>query len=72
MVEALKPTEQPPKGSRARLAGPTQAGWHIVSLWGSREDFEAFVRDRLTPALQRAGRPLPDFQFRPMERAKLY
>jgi len=38
-----------------------------VSLWDSREAFEAFVQDRLTAALEKAGRPMPPLEFWPVE-----
>jgi hypothetical protein len=67
IVEALNLEGDPPAGARARLAGPTETGWRIVSLWDSRESFDAFLHDRLTPALERAGRPVPRFEFWPIE-----
>lgn len=67
MMEALNLAADPPQGARVRLAGPTETGWRIVSLWDSREPFDAFLRDRLTPALERAGRPIPEFEFWPIE-----
>ena len=36
MMEALNLEGDPPAGARARLAGPTETGWRIVSLWDSR------------------------------------
>lgn len=67
MMEALNLAADPPQGARVRLAGPTETGWRIVSLWDSRESFDAFLRDRLTPALERAGRSIPEFEFWPIE-----
>ena len=63
MLEAANVANDPPAGARLRLAGPTGSGWRVMSLWDSREAFDAFLRDRLTPALQRAGRPVPEFEF---------
>jgi hypothetical protein len=67
MMEALNLDGNPPAGVRVRLAGPTETGWRIVGLWDSRESFDAFLRDRLTPALQAAGRQVPEFEFWPIE-----
>jgi hypothetical protein len=67
IVKALNLEGDPPPGARARFAGPTDDGWQIISLWDSRESFDTFVRDRLTPALQATGRPAPDFEFWPIE-----
>jgi hypothetical protein len=33
----------------------------------SRESFNAFLTERLTPALERAGRPVPEFEVWPIE-----
>jgi hypothetical protein len=67
MMKALNLEGDPPAGARVRLAGPTETGWRIVSLWDSEDAFEAFRRERLAPALEQAGRPVPEFQFWPIE-----
>lgn len=67
MMKALNLEGDPPAGARVRLAGPTATGWRIVSLWDSEDAFEAFRRERLVPALEQAGRPVPEFQFWPIE-----
>jgi len=67
VMEALNLKGDPPAGARARMAGPTETGWRIASLWDSRESFDAFLHDRLTPALERAGRPVPKLEFWPIE-----
>ena len=69
MVQALGLTQSPPQGIRIRLAGPMDGGWRIVSLWESRDLFQGFVEDRLKPALDAAGRPLPQFSFWNIETA---
>ena len=58
----------PPEGMRARFVGPTETGWRIVSLWDNRQAFDAFLRDRLVPALAVTGRPLPQLEFWSVER----
>ena len=63
MVKRLGIGSNPPKGSLLRVAGPTPAGWRVVSLWESQEAFDGFRRDRLEPALKEAGRPVPEFQI---------
>ena len=67
MVQALNLEADPPAGARGRFAGPTETGWRIVSLWDSRASFDAYVRDRLAPGLERAGIPKPQFEFWPIE-----
>jgi hypothetical protein len=64
---ALDLVNNPPPGGRVRIAGPSDAGWRVISVWDSREEFEAFARDRLTPAFERAGRPTPEFEVSPIE-----
>ena len=39
----------------SHVAGPTEDGWCIVDRWKSIEAFEAFMADRLGPAIERAG-----------------
>ena len=58
----------PPVGNRMRMSGPTDSGWRVMSLWESREAFDAFVRDRLAPGLKRLDRTVPEFQYLPVER----
>lgn len=67
MIEALNVEGDPPAGAQARLAGPTENGWRVVSLWDSRESFDAFLRDRLAPGWESTGRPVPEFEFWPIE-----
>ena len=67
MIEALNLESDPPTGARARLAGPSEGGWQIISLWDSQESWDAFVSERLTPALDRAGRSMPDYEVWPVE-----
>jgi hypothetical protein len=63
MVERVLPGRQTPSGAVARLAGPWEGGWRVLSVWESQEAFDAFRRERLEPALRQAGRPIPQFQI---------
>ena len=67
LMTALDLENNPPAGGRLRIAGPTDAGWRIISVWDSQEDFEAFVRDRITPTFERVGRSVPEFDVSPVE-----
>jgi hypothetical protein len=67
MVAALDLENEPPAGAHLRIAGPTDAGWRIISVWDSEEAFDAFLRDRLTPMFEQAGRATPEFEISPME-----
>jgi hypothetical protein len=63
MVKALDLVGNPPPGAHLRMAGPANDGWRIVSLWESRQAFQSFLEARLQPALEAAGRPVPEFTF---------
>ena len=58
-------------GSLARLAGPFEGGWRIISVWESQEAFDTFRRERLEPALRQAGRPVPQFQIWPLHSVRI-
>jgi hypothetical protein len=58
--------ENRPAGVLLRLAGPTENGWRVFTVWESQEAFETFRRERLEPAFRQVGRPVPDFQFWPL------
>lgn len=61
--QRLNIAADPPKGSMLRVAGPYQGGWRIISVWESREDFDAFYRDRLSPLIQQSGTPPPTLEI---------
>ena len=37
------------------MAGPTEGGWRIVTLWDAEADWERFRDDMLAPALADIG-----------------
>lgn len=47
--------ENPPAGGKFHTAWMGSDGFHVLDLWDSPAHFEAFVRDRLTPGVQKAG-----------------
>jgi hypothetical protein len=71
IMEAIGVRTNPPTASHFRLAGPTDGGWRIVALWESREAFEAFMQERLRPALQDAG-VRPDVTFWDIEKVDMW
>jgi len=71
MVQRLGLGANPPAGSLARLAGPVEGGWRIISVWESQEAFDAFRRERLEPAFRQAGRPVPQFEVAPLQSVRL-
>ncbi len=67
----LNLADNPPAGSLARLAGPVEGGWRIISVWDSEEAFTTFRRERLEPALQQAGRSVPQFEIAPLHSVRI-
>lgn len=50
----------PPPGQILHIEGPMEGGGtRVVDVWESQEVFDAFIRDRLVPAFQKAGVSLP-------------
>lgn len=50
-------------GCRFRVSGPSaEGGRRIVTLWDSREAFEAWRDNRLATVLQATGKPVPRFE----------
>ena len=47
--------QAPAAGLILHAAGPTEGGWRVIDVWESEQDAERFLRDRLGPALERAG-----------------
>ena len=44
-----------PEGLIVHVAGPTARGWQTIDVFETRAAFECYERDRLRPALARAG-----------------
>jgi hypothetical protein len=66
IMQQMNVGDTPPAGNLARLAGPVESGWRIISVWESQEAFDTFRRERLEPALRQAGRPVPQIQISPL------
>ena len=49
-------------GCRFRISGPAEAGRRILTVWESREAFEAWRDGRLAAVLQSTGTPVPTFE----------
>lgn len=47
--------EMPPQGAIFQVAGPTEGGWRVISVWESREAQERFRDERLMPAFKEVG-----------------
>ena len=53
-----------PKGAKFHVTWFASDGFHVLDLWDSRQDFEQFLGNRLTPAIQKhglKGQPKVDF-----------
>ena len=61
----------PPAGFMARLAGPVEGGWRVISVWESQEAFDTFRREQLEPAWRQAGRPMPQLQSSPLHSVRI-
>jgi hypothetical protein len=52
----------PPEGARLMVAGPTNPGYRVISVWDSDEARERFFAERLTPAYDEAGLSLASIE----------
>ena len=53
----------PPAGAIFQVAGPTDSGWRVVSVWESRDAFERFASEVLAPAWKEFGVSRDDVSF---------
>ena len=44
-----------PDGQISEIAGCTDAGLHVITVWESKSHHERFITERLVPAFQAAG-----------------
>jgi hypothetical protein len=49
-----------PPGLLSHAGGTTENGFAVLEVWDTKEQQEAFMRDRLADALQAGGAPMPD------------
>ena len=60
VLRELGLSSRPPAGQVLHIEGPIEGGgMRIVDVWESQDTFEAFVREQLAGAFQRAGLELP-------------
>ena len=45
----------PPKGGRVHVAAFNERGLQLTDVWDSVEEFEAFLNERLAPAIAEVG-----------------
>jgi len=51
----VMPDSRLPDGCQLHIAGPTDDGWRVITVWDSEEQFQAFRDQKLIPALQESG-----------------
>jgi hypothetical protein len=69
--EKAIPGDQLPDGAKVHIAGPAEAGWRVITVWDSEEQFHRFRDEKLIPALREAGegeRIAPRIQADPVHR----
>lgn len=60
VLRELGLSSTPPAGQILHIEGPMEGGGtRVVDVWESQEVFDAFIRDRLQPAFQKAGVTMP-------------
>jgi hypothetical protein len=65
------PGGQLPDGAKVHIAGPTENGWRVITVWDSEEQFSRFRDESLMPALRESGegdRIAPRIQAEPVHR----
>lgn len=50
----------PAEGARLVLAGPSERGWRVITVWDSEEALDRFLSERLRPAYEQAGLSVDD------------
>jgi hypothetical protein len=75
MYESVNPKVMPegqlPDGCQLHIAGPTDKGWRVITVWESDEQFQQFRDQKLIPALREAGneqRIAPEITSNPVHR----
>jgi hypothetical protein len=67
----VMPGRKLPDGCQLHIAGPTEAGWRVITVWDSEGQFQQFRNEMLIPALREAGgddRVAPRIDAQPVHR----
>jgi hypothetical protein len=67
----VMPNEELPDGCELHIAGPSENGWRVITVWESDERFQQFRNETLIPAMQEAGaedRLVPSISTQPVYR----
>jgi heme-degrading monooxygenase HmoA len=51
----VMPGQDLPDGAELHIAGPTENGWRVITVWESEEKFNQFRTETLIPTLKEAG-----------------
>ena len=75
MYDKVNPKVMPegklPDGCECHIAGPTDGGWRVITVWESEDRFNQFRNEKLIPAMQEAdegGRLSPSIEATPVYR----
>jgi hypothetical protein len=63
IIAGLFPEGKLPEGWLVHLAGPTENGWRVINVVPSQEQFKAFAREQLIPAVRQAEDTTPQITF---------
>jgi hypothetical protein len=59
LYDSVNPKVMPdgklPEGCQLHIAGPTDTGWRVISVWESDEQFQQFRNETLVPAMREAA-----------------
>jgi hypothetical protein len=59
MYDTVNPKVMPegklPDGCQLHIAGPTDDGWRVITVWESDERFQQFRNEKLIPAMRETG-----------------
>ena len=67
----FEPKARAARGALFHAAGPTADGWYTFEVWESREDYERFIKDEVTPVIG-ADSPMPPMQEMEVYTAESY
>ncbi len=59
----------PPDGLLYHASGPIDGGWGVIDFWASREQFDRFAQERISPAVAAVDPPattVPDIKEFPV------
>jgi heme-degrading monooxygenase HmoA len=60
-----------PDGCQLHIAGPTEKGWRVITVWDSDDQFQQFRDEKLIPAVREAAgeeRVAPNISSDPVHR----